>query len=295
MSPFAPFVTVFQSTLPRRERRIIHLAARIHISFNPRSHAGSDYNFAQLFKSIAQVSIHAPTQGATSQGGCCCTAVEVSIHAPTQGATLVDPVRFCPGDLFQSTLPRRERRISGSIRHTCCSFNPRSHAGSDYLHNHFYFSPDVSIHAPTQGATPVTLMERVKHGVSIHAPTQGATITFCKILNNIFCFNPRSHAGSDISRHPRDQVSGARFNPRSHAGSDDGKYRRRAGLQICFNPRSHAGSDGLSPWTWSDMYAVSIHAPTQGATYATWLTNQADRQFQSTLPRRERRQISYRL
>ena len=55
----------------------------------------------------------------------------VSIHAPTKGATSrsLAAVKF---DMFQSTLPRRERLVSFSAAVSCLS---------------------VSIHAPTKGAT----------------------------------------------------------------------------------------------------------------------------------------------
>ena len=54
--------------------------------FNPRSHEGSDKK-SRKGRSVYQISIHAPTKGAT-----CCTGgnyqiKQISIHAPTKGAT----------------------------------------------------------------------------------------------------------------------------------------------------------------------------------------------------------------
>ena len=140
------------------------------------------------------VSIHAPTQGATTSpngrrrstqrfnprthAGCdhrsaarCHCGRGVSIHAPTQGAT----------------------RISRFFMPSRC-FNPRTHAGCDDQPQLFRAQSAVSIHAPTQGATfprvvPESLAQfqsthprRVRrllggrqvrvHRVSIHAPTQ---------------------------------------------------------------------------------------------------------------------------
>ena len=98
---------------------------------------------------------------------------------------------------FQSTPPRGERRdnlLDGSCP---CSFNPRPHEGSDYNVASSRYSMEVSIHAPTRGATILCLRfnslsvfqstpprgERhsnfnqfyTQTSVSIHAPTRGAT------------------------------------------------------------------------------------------------------------------------
>ena len=121
----------FQSTLPRRER----------------------HRQRQISEQRGEVSIHAPTKGATQTVTtfiffCFCfnprshegsdTRLRggdilgvVSIHAPTKGATLCGQRRHC-------------RR-------------------------------NVSIHAPTKGATLLKMPERLFLTVSIHAPTKGAT------------------------------------------------------------------------------------------------------------------------
>ena len=56
-------------------------------------------------------------------------------------------------------------------------FNPRSHAGSDRTCTLARGVPQVSIHAPTRGATKIDTLRHQK----------------------LRCFNPRSHAGSDKS------------------------------------------------------------------------------------------------
>ena len=69
----------------------------------------------------------------------------ISIHAPAKGATIYT-VYKCILNIFQSTLPRRERLIR---KIKCCSqknFNPRSREGSDKLRSNlfvlnFYFNP----------------------------------------------------------------------------------------------------------------------------------------------------------
>ena len=100
---------LFQSTLPREER-----------PFHARSVRWS-----------LPISIHAPTRGATCRCGCALVPISISIHAPTRGATsmciLSPPMlhisihaptrgathlfRLSPTSyIFQSTLPREERR-----------------------------------------------------------------------------------------------------------------------------------------------------------------------------------------
>ena len=86
-------------------------------------------------------------------------------------------------------------RGSGAL--ASANFNPRSHEGSDFVFSAFVSPLDISIHAPTKGATVVfcikiaihlfqsTLPRRERQDIfsvwtgiaqiSIHAPTKGAT------------------------------------------------------------------------------------------------------------------------
>ena len=57
----------------------------------------------------------------------------------------------------------------------------------------------ISIHAPTRGATNDSGHFSFKNGISIHAPTRGATLMDISIFINTLDFNPRSHEGSDDS------------------------------------------------------------------------------------------------
>ncbi len=54
--------------------------------FNPRSHEGSDKK-SRKGRSVYQISIHAPTKGATAPPQLSNGAFDISIHAPTKGAT----------------------------------------------------------------------------------------------------------------------------------------------------------------------------------------------------------------
>ena len=55
----------------------------------------------------------------------------------------------------------------------------------------------ISIHAPTRGATQYHMHPKTVHHISIHAPTRGATVWFRPTAINQLDFNPRSHKGSD--------------------------------------------------------------------------------------------------
>ena len=80
------------------------------------------------------------------------------------------------------------------------NFNPRSHEGSDAMSAEKVFNADISIHAPTRGATYIS--KKVGYGIaiSIHAPTRGATYRLARHLRYTGNFNPRSHEGSDRAR-----------------------------------------------------------------------------------------------
>ena len=60
-------------------------------------------------------------------------------------------------------------------------FNPRSHERSDRKGFYIFMDNSISIHAPTRGATALTVDQLPQLGISIHAPTRGATITVCVI------------------------------------------------------------------------------------------------------------------
>ena len=99
--------------------------------FNPRSHEGSDDRVQCILCAITQFQSTLPRGERQCRLKYEIEQAEISIHAPTRGATLF--YTFAAHILgFQSTLPRGERPVSGS--HTKPSgenFNPRSHEGSD--------------------------------------------------------------------------------------------------------------------------------------------------------------------
>ena len=99
-------------------------------------------------------------------------------------------------------------------------FNPRSHERSDKSPvGAMFVGNNISIHAPTRGATgtPVTGVKGAKISIhaptrgathsntashtedviSIHAPTRGATVKIVTVSLSFYYFNPRSHERSD--------------------------------------------------------------------------------------------------
>ena len=128
----------------------------------------------------------------------------ISIHAPAKGATYFDYLKVSVR-IFQSTLPRRERRASYETRTSGrCYFNPRSREGSDSSANSII---------NRQTLFQSTLPRRERHPAPLPShPLQH--------------FNPRSREGSDsttASRRSRD----SHFNPRSREGSDPAPPRCR--------------------------------------------------------------------
>ena len=120
--------------------------------FNPRSYKRSDTRLDLIYERI-DISIHAPTRGAT------CLALTILMRLS-----------------FQSTLLQEERRRKayGIMAHAY--FNPRSYKRSD-CNAPFGCDacPDISIHAPTRGATKSHTMYPI----------------------NAVNFNPRSYTRSD--------------------------------------------------------------------------------------------------
>ena len=123
----------------------------------------------------------------------------------------------------------------------------------------------ISIHAPTRGATPLSMCFLLFAIISIHAPTRGATqIGFIdtgyfrfqstlprgerpaskSTVNAITDFNPRSHEGSD--RFPIKLFLYLKtFQSTLPRGERRGLLTSLLPCLLYFNPRSHEGSDVL--------------------------------------------------
>ena len=170
-------------------------------------------------------------------------------------------------DVFQSTHPHGVRRTRMVLYWGCLfCFNPRTHTGCDALqylgfpvaeefqstHPHgvrrrhhvweYLFLRCVSIHAPTRGATEVNQAFLEPDTVSIHAPTRGATARYSRNINASLRFNPRTHTGCDSATDFGSSLSRKFQSTHPH------------GVRL-FIERSKG-----------KKIAVSIHAPTRGAT-----------------------------
>ncbi len=284
---------------------------RVSVGFNPRAHAGRDTASARWATAAPSSSIHAPTRGATRNcssssrgmvwfqstrprgarlvlGQVDTTRSNVSIHAPTRGATPPNSTLPARSSRFnpRAHAGRDDTAITSGWFFGC--FNPRAHAGRDRRAGAWWIGQRrVSIHAPTRGATPIAVFSGFDHSsVSIHAPTRGATLKASCVLTRRLGFNPRAHAGRDMSW-PAWRPRPPSFNPRAHAGRDRGLVRlealyasfqstrprgarpgcrdRRNRRHAGFNPRAHAGRDQARRRE-AEHLDVSIHAPTRGAT-----------------------------
>ena len=210
--------------------------------------------------------------------------MSISIHAPTKGATVThsEALQLIA---FQSTLPRRERRFIYISSSCCTDFNPRSHEGSDVYYNVTIDNREISIHAPTKGATVTVIVWH--HAITDFNPRshEGSDPMCFFIISPSINFNPRSHEGSD----QRGSSTSPHYPISIHAptkGATNHRWQKIFAFRN-FNPRSHEGSDKSHTFTDPD-HSISIHAPTKGATNIP-LEQCAEIIFQSTLPRRERR------
>ena len=100
---------------------------------------------------------------------------------------------------FQSTLPRGERlRASGWT----------------------YSKPDISIHAPTRGATIAKAVTRVKSGIFQSTLPRGERRIVDRQWLCADRFQSTLPRGERLASLMASSIVSADFNPRSHAGSD---------------------------------------------------------------------------
>ena len=174
--------------------------------------------------------------------------------------------RLKPGNqfLFQSTLPRRERRIHVDADIAPTSFQSTLPHGERRRYKNGWISKNtISIHAPAWGATIPAGFPALIIRISIHAPAKGATndkvtegyyarISIHAPAKGATPWEPAQDGYRAISIHA--PAKGATiegrfinsnqldFNPRSREGSDRPGKSEKRGL-LYFNPRSREGSD----------------------------------------------------
>ncbi len=171
-----------------------------------------------------------------------CEGREISIHAPTRGATCQCPFICTDGE----------------------NFNPRSREGSDNYKRINMYLPPISIHAPARGATALMPYLSPAPGISIHAPARGATRAESQVAGGNKDFNPRSREGSDLG-----QTTAFPPPPRFQSTLPRGE-RPQPPCRSIPTPRIsiHAPARGATLLLDDriDLPPISIHAPARGAT-----------------------------
>ncbi len=166
----------FQSTRPRGARRIRRENEGLEsVRFNPRAHVGRD-GTENPCKQLQNVSIHAPTWGAT-HNNLRLRRIRNSFNPPAHvGRDNRTPKTKGVNLVFQSTRPRGARRITANVEYPLSLFqSTRPRGARRAVCRTRAKQSDVSIHAPTWGATLHHDSPHPFCGVSIHAPTWGAT------------------------------------------------------------------------------------------------------------------------
>ena len=137
--------------------------------------------------------------------------------------------------------------------------------GATISSNRFHNVLSISIHAPTGGATTSVLWFPYDIVISIHAPTGGATTMRRYITARQELFQ------STLPRGERPYHNGIcaqpiiYFNPRSHGGSDEDENRiRLSDSAISIHAPTGGATEKLG--IKFKTYRISIHAPTGGAT-----------------------------
>ena len=252
---------IFQSTLPRRERRkCVGVGSRAY-HFNPRSREGSDIK-AGSCKSVQRNFNPRSREGSDAGRLSISLSITISIHAPAKGATTA--AKSCPLLLlFQSTLPRRERRTGCGAAGAADHFNPRSREGSDVTSLRL-----LNVEREFQSTLP--RRERPSRGRCAR--------TSCH-------FNPRSREGSDhafrVSRVLSPLIS-------IHAPAKGATES----VRVLFQSSAisiHAPAKGATMAD-SPMRRIAIFQSTLPRRERRYemVTSSAGMTFQSTLPRRER-------
>ena len=101
--------------------------------FNPRSHERSDKSPVGAMFVGNNISIHAPTRGATSSAFFIALEIIISIHAPTRGATFEAVLKDEFSIISIHAPTRGATDFERAIEQAC----------------------QISIHAPTRGATAI--------------------------------------------------------------------------------------------------------------------------------------------
>ena len=148
------FPSIFQSTLPQRERLLLDYLFHIHTIFQ------STLPQRERRTWFAQVPLVLAFQSTLPQRERLLSASFPSIHTyfnprSRKGSDRQQSPIILSIFLFQSTLPQRERLFISPYILIIYNFNPRSRKGSDAEKRAVYLLYRISIHAPAKGATAI--------------------------------------------------------------------------------------------------------------------------------------------
>ena len=308
--------SIFQSTLPRRERppcEIDFISIYLFQSTLPRRERQPLSFYHNLFHVFQSTLPRRERLSPAFQGGL--------------------------QSVFQSTLPRRERPFATTLGTTATGyFNPRSREGSDFssLSSKVSFTTDFNPRSREgsdfcrQFSSSILLQFQS----TLPRRERPVNVDYCNC--NYHHFNPRSREGSDLfhisldgefykfqstlprrerpqARADREQLSDISIHAPAKGATAKAEYLTRtfdisihapakgatisrlpaSFFLIHFNPRSREGSDRDLPKDMRLLSHISIHAPAKGATLAELEILPIAEEFQSTLPRRERHDANF--
>ena len=238
-----------------------------------------------LVINVKQISIHAPTRGATSDARRSVASSRYFNPRPHAGGDGVLMQSIPSQILFQSTPPRggRQSRPCRSCTPPA-HFNPRPHTGNDDGLLGHILPGLISIHALTGGSGVLKLCKRLGYQNFNPRPHTGGRQRSCSVSAQRTNFNPRPYDGATSVTSSVDGSGLFQSTPpregRREGISDSYKWIKfqsappRGGRRWnptrpsrCrnFNPRPHAGAT-RSPRFAGGIHPISIHAPTRGAT-----------------------------
>ena len=191
----------------------------------------------------------------------------------------------------------------------CYHFNPRSREGSDFYESRANRFTRISIHAPARGATFTLLLQIINYSYFNPRSREGSDAILPPFLLYSSNFNPRSREGSDPHDCLRPHAQSISIHaPARGATSCSPTVNSKIVISIHAPARGatvlcssnqqpvaisiHAPARGATVYNQSVILhkIISIHAPARGATLNLYKKNHHI-QFQSTLPRGERRTV----
>ena len=272
---------MFQSTHPRGVRHTDDANLRIYLDVSIHAPTrGATYEYHR-YLGKCKVSIHAPTRGATLLiyfSGC---NFKVSIHAPTRGATFWTVANTSRSG-FQSTHPRGVRQIALDVLMWLMKFQSTHPRGVRRQSNKRAEQLREFQSTHPRGVRLVLVCGRCKDTlVSIHAPTRGATDKANDLCPHQSVSIHAPTRGATTSTSCRRILQTVSIHAPTRGATDKGLLYR--GWHLGFNPRTHEGCDIYCSVQFISVL-VSIHAPTRGATDKTERHFNV-KMFQSTHPR----------